>query len=82
MPLELLAIVKHDCPVCDQVLPVLDQARGNGARIRILSQSSADETAAQATRLKLTSVPELDIGLELSARLDPDAVPAVVLLEE
>ena len=80
--MELVALVKHDCPVCDQVLPALDQARGNGGRIRILSQSSADETAAQASRLKLTSVPELDVDLELSAQLDPDAVPTVVLLED
>ena len=37
--------------------------------------------AAQADRLKLGAVPELDGELELSARLDPDAVPAVVLLD-
>ena len=79
--MELLALVKHDCPVCDQVLPALDRARGDGGRVRILSQSPAEETAAQASRLKLTAVPELDVDLELSARLDPDAVPAVVLLE-
>jgi hypothetical protein len=78
---ELVALVKHDCPVCDQVLPSLDRARESGAPVRILSQSSADETAAQASRLKLTSVPELDVDLELSVRLDPDAVPAVVLLD-
>ena len=79
--MELVALVKHDCPVCDQVLPVLDQARGNGAHIRILSQSSAEDTALQARRLKLASVPELDADLALSARLDPDAVPVVVLLD-
>jgi hypothetical protein len=78
---ELVALVKHDCPVCDQLLPVLDQARAGGAPIRILSQSGAAETAAQALRLKLGSVPELDTGLELSARFDPDAVPAVVLVD-
>ena len=79
--MELVALVKHDCPVCDQVLPALDQARGNGGPVRILSQSSAEETAAQAGRLKLASVPELDLDLALSARLDPDAVPTVVLLD-
>jgi hypothetical protein len=79
---ELVALVKHDCPVCDQVLPALDQARGSGAPVRILSQSSAAETAAQASRLKLATVPDLDVDLELSARLDPDAVPTVVLLED
>jgi hypothetical protein len=79
---ELVALVKHDCPVCDEILPALDRARGNGGHIRILSQSSADETAAQASRLKLTSVPELDVDLELSALLDPDAVPTVVLLDD
>jgi hypothetical protein len=78
---ELVALVKHDCPVCDQILPVLDRARANGAPVRILSQSDADETAAQASRLKLVSVPELDNDLELSARFDPDAVPTVLLLD-
>jgi hypothetical protein len=74
---ELLALVKHDCPVCDMVLPALD-----AAGVRLVSQSTADETAAQAERLGLVHVPELDEGLELSARLDPEAVPAVVLLED
>jgi len=73
---ELVALVKHDCPVCDQVLPALD-----AADIRVLSQSSAQDTEAQATRLGLSEVPELDLDLELSARLDPDAVPALVLLD-
>jgi hypothetical protein len=38
---ELLALVKHDCPVCDQVLPALD-----AAGVRLVSQSSPEETAA------------------------------------
>jgi hypothetical protein len=78
---ELVALVKHDCPVCDQVLPALDRARADGAPIRIVSQSSADETAAQANRLSLAATPDLDPELELSLRFDPDAVPAVVLLD-
>jgi hypothetical protein len=74
--MELVALVKHDCPVCDQVLPALD-----AAGVRVLSQSSAEETAAQAARLELTRVPELDLDLSFSERLDPDAVPALVLLD-
>jgi hypothetical protein len=73
---ELLALVKHDCPVCDQVLPALD-----AAGVRVLSQSDAADTEAQAARLGLATVPELDTDLELSARLDPDAVPTLVLLD-
>ena len=79
--MELVALVKHDCPVCDQVLPVLDAARADGGAIRIVSQSSAQDTAAQAERLHLTRAPDLDADLELSQRFDPDAVPAVVLLD-
>ena len=79
--MELVALVKHDCPVCDQVLPVLDRALADGAPIRIFSQSSAAETAEQAARLRLQSTPELDRELELSIRFDPDAVPTVVLLD-
>jgi hypothetical protein len=71
-----LALVKHDCPVCDQVLPALD-----AAGVRVLSQSSAADTEAQAQRLGLSRVPELDTDLELSSRLDPDAVPTLVLLD-
>ncbi|UGS37363.1 thioredoxin family protein [Capillimicrobium parvum] len=74
--MELVALVKHDCPVCDQVLPALD-----AAGVRVLSQSEADDTAAQAARLGLRAVPELDDELALSARLDLEAVPALVLLD-
>ena len=77
MALEVLAIVKHDCPVCDQVLPALDQAG-----VRLVSQSSAEQTAEQARRLSLSRVPEVDVDLALSERLDPDAVPAVFLLDD
>jgi hypothetical protein len=75
--LQVLAIVKHDCPVCDQVLPPLDAA---GARL--VSQSSAEDTAAQARRLRLSRVPEVDEELRLSERFDPDAVPTVLLLDD
>ncbi|MDQ6729921.1 MAG: thioredoxin [Actinomycetota bacterium] len=77
MELKLLAIVKHDCPVCDQVLPALDAA---GARL--VSQSTAEQTAQQVARLSLTRTPELDPELALSDRLDPDAVPALFLLQD
>jgi hypothetical protein len=73
---ELLALVKHDCPVCDQVLPALDRAG-----VRLVSQSDEADTAEQARRLGLAAVPELDDDLALSERFDPDAVPAVLLLD-
>jgi hypothetical protein len=73
---ELLALVKHDCPVCDQVLPALD-----AAGVRVLSQSSAADTEAQAARLGLSRVPELDGELATSERFDPDAVPTLLLLD-
>jgi hypothetical protein len=78
---ELLALVKHDCPVCDGLLPVLDAAAADGAPVRIVSQSGAADTAEQARRTGLRSVPELDAELELSERFDPDAVPALLLLD-
>ena len=77
MALEVLALVKHDCPVCDQVLPALDAA---GARL--MSQSSPENTAAQAARLGLSRVPEVDADLILADRFDPAAVPAVLLLDD
>jgi hypothetical protein len=78
---ELLALVKHDCPVCDQVLPVLDAAAAAGAPLRILSQSDAAETEEQARRVGLRTVPELDDGLAVSERFDPEAVPTLLLLD-
>ncbi len=81
MSRELLALVKHDCPTCELLLPVLDAAACDGAAVRILSQSSREETDAQAARLGLQCV-TLDAELELSARHDPDAVPALLLLED
>jgi len=75
--LEVLALVRHDCPVCDQVLPALDAV---GARL--VSQSSPEDTAAQAARLELSRVPETDDELTLSERFDPAAVPAVLLLDD
>ena len=81
MTAELVALVKHDCPVCDQLLPVLDAAAAGGAPIRVLSQSGAEETAGQAARLGLSAVPPLDDDLVLSERYDPDAVPTVLLLD-
>jgi hypothetical protein len=73
---ELLALVKHDCPVCDQVLPALD-----AAGVRVLSQSGAADTEAQAARLGLARVPELDEELATTERFDPDAVPVLILLD-
>ncbi|MFL5844758.1 MAG: TlpA family protein disulfide reductase [Solirubrobacteraceae bacterium] len=74
--MELLALVKHDCPVCDQVLPALD-----AAGVRVVSQSSEADTAEQARRLGLIAVPEVDTDLALSEHYDPEAVPAVLLLD-
>ncbi len=81
MAVELVALVKHDCPVCDQVLPALDAARRSGAAVRVLSQSDPAQTAEQARRVGLDAVPEVDEDLRASARFDPDAVPALVLLD-
>jgi len=79
--MELVALVKHDCPTCDQLLPALTAAAQRGAPVRILSQSGERETSEQAARVGLTMIPELDVDLALSERLDPDAVPAVVLFD-
>jgi hypothetical protein len=77
MALEVLALVKHDCPVCDLVLPALDAA---GARL--VSQSPPEQTAQQAERLALSRVPEVDVDFVISERFDPDAVPALILLDD
>ena len=74
--MELVALVKHDCPVCDELLPVLD-----AAGVRVLSQSSPDQTAEQARRVGIAQAPEIDEDLALSMRFDPQAVPAVLLLD-
>ena len=42
---ELLALVKHDCPVCDQVLPALDAA---GVRVALPVHARGDRGAGPA----------------------------------
>jgi hypothetical protein len=81
MAVEVIALVKHDCETCATLAPALDAAAAAGAPVRMVSQSPAAETAAFAERLGLARVPEVDEGLALSERLDPEAVPAVVLLD-
>ena len=76
MAAELLALVKHDCPTCDELMPALD-----AAGVRMLSQSTLEDTAAQATRLRLSRTPELDEDLELSERFELEAVPTLLLLD-
>src|SRR5205823_2470057 len=66
---------------CDQLLPALDRAAADGAPIRILSQSDPVQTAEQAQRVGLGTVPGIDLDLELSQRFDPDAVPALILVD-
>ena len=79
--MEVIALVKHDCETCATLAPALDAAAAAGAPVRMVSQSPEPETRAFAERLGLTTVPEVDEGLALSERFDPDAVPAVVLLD-
>jgi hypothetical protein len=81
MAQELLLLIKHDCETCRLVLPALGQAARSGAGLRILSQSSRDESDALCTRLGLEAL-ELDDGLAVSERFDPDAVPTLILLKD
>jgi hypothetical protein len=78
---EVIALVKHDCETCATLAPALEKAAAAGAPVRIVSQSPAAETRAFAERVGLASVPEIDHDLVLSERFDPEAVPAVVLLD-
>ncbi len=81
MAVELLALVKHDCETCTALAPALDAAAAAGAPVRILSQSDASETETWARELGLRDVPDVDEDLVTSERFDPDAVPAMVLLD-
>ena len=79
--MELLVLVKHDCETCTTLAPALDAAAAAGAPVRMLSQSDPEETAVWAHGLGLAEVPEVDADLRTSERFDPDAVPAVLLLD-
>ena len=81
VPVQVIALVKHDCETCATLAPALEKAAAAGAPVRIVSQSPEAETRAFAERVGLATVPELDDDLALSERLDPEAVPAVVLLD-
>jgi hypothetical protein len=78
---ELLALVKHDCATCELVLPALDRALRSGGLLRVLSQSTRDESDALTGRLGLAPL-DLDRSLEQTERFDPDAVPTLLLLED
>ena len=80
MALEVIAFVRHDCPVCDQVLPALDAAGGApGVAVPRLEETAAQARAAGA----LSRVPETDLELDaVGRRFDPAAVPAVLLLDD
>lgn len=82
MPRELLALVRHDCPTCEQLLPALGAAAAAGEAVRVLSQSDAAQTAALAQRAGLAAPPAVDEDLRLSALYGPATVPAVLLLED
>jgi hypothetical protein len=78
---ELLLLIKHDCETCCLVLPALERAARSAAGLRILSQSSRDQSDALSARLGLEAL-ELDNELATSERFAPDAVPALILLED
>ena len=80
MTRELLLLVKHDCETCQLVLPALDAARGQHAALRLLSQSTRDQTDGLSARLGLAAI-EVDRDLACTERFDPEAVPALILLE-
>ena len=75
--MELVALVKHDCPTCDQLLPALTAAAEQGAPLRILSESDQRDTSEQAARVGVRPVPELDTDLAVSSR-DPQDVVGVL----
>ncbi len=96
MARELLALVKHDCATCELVLPALTRAvpsdrtvrsdragrsGGAGGALRILSQSTRDQTDGWTGRLGLASI-DLDQDLTQTERFDPDGVPTLLLLED
>src|SRR5436190_5920646 len=78
---EVIALVKHDCETCATLAPALEAAAAAGAPVRMVSQSSEADTRAFAQRVGLDAMPEVDDDLVLSECFDPDAVPAVVLLD-
>lgn len=80
MARELLLLVKHDCETCQLVLPALDAARRQQGALRLLSQSTRDQTDGLAARLHLAPI-DVDEDFTCSERFDPEAVPALILLE-
>ena len=81
MTRELLLLIKHDCETCQLVLPALDAARQQASPLRLLSQSTRDQSDGMTARLGLAPI-DLDEDLACSERFDPEAVPALILLED
>jgi hypothetical protein len=74
LPDGIVAVVKEDCPTCRVVVPVLAQLRMAGLPLTIYTQDDAAFPSGFA--------PVLDETLELSFRLEIEAVPTLLRVEE
>src|SRR4051794_22722956 len=69
----LIAVVKRDCPTCRLVAPVLAQLSAAGVPLTVYSQDDPAFPEGLA--------PVDDTALELSYRLEIEAVPTVLRIE-
>ena len=75
--MELLALVKHDCPVCDQLLPALDARRACGSSRSPSRRRRPSRPAARARAASRSST----TSSRCRRASTPTRCPAVLLLD-
>jgi len=77
MTVKLLAFFETDCPTCRLLLPYLKSL----PEVQGISQDDPDSTRGLVEELGLPYQVIIDQNLELSRRYDPEAVPALFLVD-
>ncbi|MBI1789019.1 MAG: TlpA family protein disulfide reductase [Acidobacteria bacterium] len=75
---KLLFFFETDCPTCRLAAPYLNRL---GAKVTAISQDGEEATAEFVRQTGLRMRVEVDDGLRLSRRFDPEFVPALYLLD-
>ena len=76
--MRLLVFFETDCPTCRLLLPYLKNLPG----VHAISQDDPESTRVLVEELRLPYEVIVDQNLELSRRYDPEAVPALFLVDD
>src|SRR5438045_7752420 len=78
----LLVFFETDCPTCQLSLPYLNSLSQDSIQVLGISQDDQASTGNFIQQLHISFPVEIDHDLKLSRAYDPQAVPALFLLDE